>query len=92
MLQIITMTSMSTKDAMKRTRSPICNQHALFSSLTQDNIYGILVQLGPFAMEDDLHGACIYTATAFGKGSVICGNRFAIKCYDLAAGNTSQTK
>ena len=52
----------------------------------------ILVQPGPFAMEDNLHGACIYTATAFGKGSVICGNRFAIECYDLAAGNTSQTK
>jgi hypothetical protein len=43
-------------------------------------------------MEDNLHGACIYTATAFGKGSVICRNRFAIKCYDLAAGNTSQAK
>lgn len=67
-------------------------QQALFRSLTQDNIYGIPVQLGPFAMEGNPHGACTYTATAPGKGGVTCRNIFAIKCYDLAAGNTSQTK
>jgi hypothetical protein len=67
-------------------------QQALFRSLTQDNIYGIPVQLGPFAMEGNPHGACTYTATASGNGGVSCRNIFAIKCYDLAAGNTSQTK
>lgn len=94
MLQIITMTSMSTKypkDAMKRSRSLTCISKLFSVANTRQHLWK-LVQLGPFAMEDILHGVCIYTATAFGKGSVICGNRFAIKCYDLAAGNTSQTK
>jgi hypothetical protein len=36
-------------------------QQALFRSLTQDNIYGIPVQLGPFAMEGNPHGACTYS-------------------------------
>jgi len=71
---------------------PLIDLHheALFSSPTQDNIYGIPVQLGPFAMEDNTLGECTYTGTAAGKGSVACANGGTIKCYDLVAGDPSQ--
>lgn len=73
---------------------PLIDLHhdALFSSSTQDNIYGIPVQLGPFTMEDNTLGACTYTGTAAGNGSVACANGDTIKCYDLVADDPSQAE
>lgn len=68
------------------------HQQAIFSSPTSDNIYGVPVQLGPFNIEDTAQGACTYTGTAAGQGSVMCGNGFTIKCYDLVGGDTAQSK
>lgn len=71
---------------------PLVDLHrdALFSLKTQDSLYGMPNQLGPFVMEDRTLGACTYTGLAAGKGSVACANGSTIKCYNLVAGDPAQ--